>query len=116
MRLPRVRFTVRRMMIAVAVVARSVRDRSPLGVAQLYLEKAADHAGFRALVLRSPETIAYWESRWTAQREGLPAKYPWPSGTPFVPAMARYYDAMRIKYEQAARYPWLPIAPDPPKP
>jgi hypothetical protein len=27
-----------------------------------------------------------------------------------------YYAALRIKYERAARYPWLPVAPDPPEP
>lgn len=27
-----------------------------------------------------------------------------------------YFDAMRRKYERAARRPWLPVAPDPPLP
>jgi hypothetical protein len=27
-----------------------------------------------------------------------------------------YHRAMMIKYERAARYPWLPVAPDPPEP
>jgi hypothetical protein len=116
MRLPRVTFTVRRMMVAMAVAALTFAILRFWAVRQLYLEKAGHHAGFRALVLRSPETIAYWESRWTSQREGMPARYPWPGGPPFVPAMAKYHDAMRIKYERAARYPWLPIEPDPPKP
>jgi len=116
MGIPRVRFTVRRLMVAVAVVALAFGIVRLWAARQLYLEKAAEHAGFRALVLRSPNTIAYWESRWTAQREGLPARYPWPGGPPFVPAMAKYHDAMRIKYERAARYPWLPIEPDLPKP
>jgi hypothetical protein len=26
------------------------------------------------------------------------------------------YRALRIKYERAARYPWLPVEPDPPEP
>ena len=116
MRLPRVRFTVRRTMVAVAVVALAFGIVRLWTARQLYLEKAAEHAGFRALVLRSPDTIAYWESRWTDQRRGLPARYPWPGGPPFVPAMAKYHDAMRIKYERAAHYPWLPIEPDPLKP
>ena len=115
MRLPRPRFSVRRLMVAVAVVALA-RDRSSPGAAQLYLEKAANHEGFRALVLRSPDSITHWEDRWTAQREGKPARYPWPGGPPFVPSMAKYHDEMRLKYERAARYPWLPVSPDPTEP
>jgi hypothetical protein len=116
MRLPRVKYTVRRMMVAVAILALAFGIIRLWATRQLYLKKAAGHAGFRTEVLRSPETIAYWESRWTAQREGRPARYPWPGGPPFVPAMAQYHDAMRIKYERAARYPWLPVEPDPPPP
>ncbi len=29
---------------------------------------------------------------------------------------ADYHGAMRRKYERAARYPWLPVEPDPPEP
>jgi hypothetical protein len=31
-------------------------------------------------------------------------------------ALARYHVELRRKYERAARYPWLPVAPDPPEP
>lgn len=27
-----------------------------------------------------------------------------------------HYDALKVKYERAARYPWLPVVPDPPEP
>ena len=30
--------------------------------------------------------------------------------------MAAYHRELRIKYERAARYPWLPVEPDPPPP
>jgi hypothetical protein len=30
--------------------------------------------------------------------------------------MAAYHRALRLKYERAARYPWLPVGPDPPVP
>jgi hypothetical protein len=30
--------------------------------------------------------------------------------------LAAHYAALRMKYERAARYPWLPVEPDPPKP
>jgi hypothetical protein len=29
---------------------------------------------------------------------------------------AEYHDSLAIKYERAARYPWLPVLPDPPEP
>jgi len=29
---------------------------------------------------------------------------------------ALYFQRMRRKYERAAKYPWLPVAPDPPEP
>jgi hypothetical protein len=30
--------------------------------------------------------------------------------------VAAYRTAMRKKYQHASRYPWLPVAPDPPEP
>ena len=64
-------------------------------------------------MLNSGDSIRYWEYRWTDQRQGRSAEYPWPAGPPFVPAVTKYHDDMRIKYERAARHPWLPVAPDP---
>jgi hypothetical protein len=29
---------------------------------------------------------------------------------------AAYYATMKQKYDRAARFPWLPVAPDPPRP
>ncbi len=29
---------------------------------------------------------------------------------------AEFYSRLREKYDRAARYPWLPVAPDPPEP
>jgi hypothetical protein len=29
---------------------------------------------------------------------------------------ADYHESLIVKYERAARYPWLPVAPDPPEP
>jgi hypothetical protein len=31
-------------------------------------------------------------------------------------ALVRYHSALTAKYQHAARYPWLPVAPDPPEP
>jgi hypothetical protein len=33
-----------------------------------------------------------------------------------VNALVNYHSALTQKYEGAARYPWLPVAPDPPGP
>jgi hypothetical protein len=30
--------------------------------------------------------------------------------------LVEHYDALRVKYERAARRPWLPVPPDPPPP
>jgi hypothetical protein len=113
MRLPRM--TTRRWMVAVAGVGLVFGVGRLLVLRQRYLGEAAQHAGFRAYLLRTPENIAYWESRWTSQREGRPASCPWPAKPPFVPAIADYHEAMRLKYEHAARYPWLSVEPDPPE-
>ncbi len=113
MKLPRIQFTVRRVMVVVALAALAFGINRYWAARQHYLEKAAMHAGFRAYVLMSPDSIRYWENRWTDQRLGKPARYPWPAKPPFVPAMLEYHDEMRLKYEQAARYPWLAVAPDP---
>jgi hypothetical protein len=113
MKIPHIQFTVRRLMAVVAVVALVFGIIRLWGLRQLYLKKAADHAGFRAYVLNSRDSVQHWETRWRDQREGRPAKYPWPAGPPFVPAITKYHDDMRIKHERAARHPWLPVAPDP---
>jgi hypothetical protein len=113
MKLPRIRFTVRRLMVVVALAALAFGIYRYWAARQRYLEKAAMHASFRAYVLNSSDSIRYWEYRWRDQRLGKPASYPWPAGPPFVPAMVEYHDEMRLKYEKAARYPWLPVAPDP---
>jgi hypothetical protein len=31
-------------------------------------------------------------------------------------ARARFHDALRLKYERASRYPWISVRPDPPEP
>jgi hypothetical protein len=113
MRIHRIRFTVRRLMIVVALVALSIWIFQLWKLRQHYLVKAAEHAGFREWVLRNNESIRHWEDRWTDNRQGKRAQYPWPAGPPFVPAMTNYHDDMRIKWERAARMPWLPVEPDP---
>lgn len=116
MKIPRIRFSVWRMMLVVGVLAVVFGVVRLSMLQQRYLEKAANHASFRSRILRSTEEIRYWEARWRDQRLGKPAQYPWPAEPPFVPAIAKYHDDMTIKYERAARFLWLPVVPDPPAP
>ena len=89
MRLPRVRFTVRRMMVAVAVVAVCVTIAVPYlsDLSQRYEAKANGH----------------WLSRSACEAEGKSR-------------LAAYYESLADKYHRAARWPFLPVAPDPPLP
>ncbi len=89
MPLPRVRFTVRRMMVAVAVAACIFclierRRRFLIIVGRLRMPDAR--------FLRHPGDADY------------------------VLRLARWHDELQAKYEFAAAHPWLPVAPDPPAP
>ena len=37
-------------------------------------------------------------------------------GEKYYRVRAAHHDALRRKYESAARHPWLPVPPDPPEP
>jgi hypothetical protein len=104
--LPRIRFTVRRLMVLVAilglvvgVIVLSERRRVWFrGLANEHLEK-----GLRYFVVLGGgdseyqrKSLRLWEERYGA----------------FVAHHGRLHD----KYEWAARYPWLPVAADPPEP
>jgi hypothetical protein len=90
--MPRFRFTVRRMMVAVAVVA---------------------------VLLAMAVTLSHRRSRFESLRDyhASRAPYVWlgPMGTLWE-RQGEWHWAMKRKYERAARYPWLPVAPDPPEP
>ena len=102
MKLPRVRFTVRRMMVAVCVLAVALFTAVMLRRSYEYRERALENADAEELSLSyadegrgengDPQRVARGEQ------------------------MAAYHRALRIKYERARWYPWLPVAPDPPEP
>ena len=117
MRQPCGRFTVRRLMVAVAVVAIlfggmvelprlwTLRQQH-LGLAEKYRywETRLDGAvGIR-------QEITYYSSRLPRGPEPSPARLA------RMKAEASYYAGLRAKYERAARHPWLPVAPDPAPP
>jgi hypothetical protein len=104
MRLPRVRFTVRRMMVAVAVVGLL----AGLGVEgerrrERFREEAIHH-----FVIRSDGERArrLWAQLPTVFHERVAA----------IDAWLSYHERMEEKYDRAASFPWLPVAADPPEP
>lgn len=90
MRLPRVRFTMRLMMIVVAILA------NVLGLLG-WLDRRARQ--FR-------DRRDFHRARWSAIDEGFEVEA----------APAAYHRAMAEKYRRAAECPWLPVEPDPPEP
>ena len=113
-RLPRFRFSLRTPIALVAVVAATLgaigEYRRLTRKAAEYRAKADDHAGIektvRTIIERSgpnaPIDISpgngLRSKRFTAQ------------------TVADHEAALRLRYERAAGYPWLPVGPDPPIP
>jgi hypothetical protein len=87
---PRVRFTLRRMVVGIAILGLAFGVTSWLqrmrGRAISYQSMADRHA---KLMVRGSHNST---------------------------ARMRHHLTLRDKYEEAARYPWLPVAPDPPEP
>ena len=105
-RLPRVRFTIRRMMVVVAVTAIAFGGAAGLARVErlaseyrrLYARHSAEAQRFseeasRALVLRNARDRYVRASR-----------------------LADYHAHLEAKYQHAAHNPWLPVEPDPPPP
>ncbi len=93
MKLPRVRFTVRRMMVAVAVASLA------LGLSQWMRRRSGRFDEIHRRHVRASFEIAYSSGPWSDKE-----------------ARMTYHWRMITKYERAARYPFLPVAPDPPEP
>jgi hypothetical protein len=90
MRMPRVRFTVRRMMVAAAIVARL------LGAV---LHVVARKRRFLAIASAHAQAVRPWLMAGTFDEHGEKfARHP----------------MMRSMYLSAAMRPWLPVAADPP--
>ena len=94
--MPRVRFTVRGMMIAVAVVA----------VALGMLVERRQRFGRIASNHRNQA------GRWFASLERSGGS----GDLSYEGAIFGWHMKKHLKYEHAARYPWLPVAPDAPEP
>jgi hypothetical protein len=111
MRLPRVRFTLREMMIAVAITAavlgfvleRRTRFRS---LSNEFLKKRGE-LGLSDLEMHLYFLPAQGDPNEHHDRER--ASHP-------IIEYARYHDQMTDKYKLAASQPWLPVESDPPPP
>lgn len=120
-RLPRVRFTVRRLMVAVAVaavlmglVAQGLRRASLLRLADYHAREARR---YRTIVVSSASVAADYR----AGRPGLEGDYEagarlYSDQVRWFGPLADHHEALRGKYERAARRPWLPVEPDLPPP
>jgi hypothetical protein len=111
------RFTVRRMMVAVAVVA----------VACGLAVEGPRLWTLRGQYLGLAEKYGYWEMRCNGSAElrqeltyvslSQPrGPEPSPERLAKMKARGAHYGRLRAKYEHAARHPWLAVEPDPPAP
>ncbi len=115
MRVPRVRFTVRQMMVAVAVLSLMLcgegyrRTREIERRRELYRQRASIfHIRARefrdAYEKRSSNVFAMNHGPEFAATPALRLKW------------AQYYESLACKYEDAASSPWDAVPPDPPPP
>ena len=142
MRLPRIRFSVRLMMIVVAIAAvalgandvrlrrnryldlRSMHEwtgRACLTLAEAHASTAAANERevkrVRASLSSSPDTNrqqAALTERITSNIEAQAATERAAEQT--CRAQASYHDALRMKYDRAVRRPWISVEADPPAP
>jgi hypothetical protein len=100
MRAPRIRVSLRQMMIAAAVIA-------VLMAAVVGLQRRAAH--LRALGFSQSREASRWERPLTESS----VHHPLASA---ILEKVRWHDAMAARYERAARAPWRLIEPAPPAP
>jgi hypothetical protein len=114
MRLPRVRFTVRRLMIAVAIVALA------LGIFAECVRLSRKSASFRTQAEACSGIEETLRMIIAASGPDTPVDVSPGPGMPSrrftAMVVAEHQAALKLKYERAARRPWLPVEPDPPEP
>ncbi len=106
MRLPRVRFTVRGMMIVVAAAAVILLATRWWLSSRVYRSKSVEFA-------RGAESNQFFSTDYTpyaGQSPGDARLYTYYKVSEF------YYLTLMRKYERAAHFPWLPVEPDPTAP
>jgi type II secretory pathway pseudopilin PulG len=115
-RLPRLRFTVKRLMIVVAIVgfilAGGLWSVEMWKERRRRLEQAARYA---VLAKAHGAAVARYLSALSAQPEPEQRRF----AEAHLVVSRRLLDNLlrhKARYEHAARYPWLPVTPDPPPP
>ena len=108
MRLPRVQFTVARMMAAVAIIAILIECAVLYNRMLVFRSFVTFHDGQSAVY--GPMAKEWADNR----RMGL--KSDPPDIAEKAAARADYHRQMRVKYDWAARRPWRSVPPDPPIP
>jgi hypothetical protein len=99
MKIPSARFTGRRLMVAVAITALILVAARLLSTSRQRTATATHHAEYERMALWIASTGDSWIGPASKFRR-----------------LASYHATMKLKYRVAARYPWLPVASDPPEP
>jgi hypothetical protein len=133
------RFRIRTLMIAVSLCALAIETYRLKRLSDDYRAKA-DSAGVREGAYRQIYALEIKTVDWAAAR--IKDEEPLPPGGPpelrkeieaarlllhngyaeveadaeLDGKLASYYQQLRLKFERAARYPWLTVPPDPPEP
>jgi Tfp pilus assembly protein PilE len=124
MPIPRVRFTIRLLMIAVAVVAAFLTAARLAYFCRHYQTLASMHASKAADYLQQAEKFERkqeWTSRASTtagQQAGTWERMATVSGamSQKLRRLASHESRLKQNYERVSRRPWLPVAPDPPEP
>src|SRR4051812_45108647 len=106
MRLPRLRFTVQRMMIVVAVVSIVLASWETWQRRRVYLDYVEVQEVNLEGSLRDLEYAKFLKTRGYASDAGVHSAY----------CRVNHFRQLLKKYERVARFPWLPVEPDPPEP
>ena len=128
----RPRFTVRRLMVLVAIVAIAFGYRNAIRRRDKFEFQAFFHRqemqDCRAYLAGATVLTTEGDGKRTYRRAVPTGPDPFIADARsrgwgvelFEPASLKrleaYHAAMTAKYERAARYPWLPVEPDPPEP
>jgi hypothetical protein len=112
MRFPRVRFTVWRLMVAVAVFATATWGGQLAARGYSYRKMSDYHAASKARI----ESEWSLEFQWKRALGHFPACRTLEVQAEDAWKQAEWHVQMKVKYERAAARPWLPVEPDPPEP
>jgi hypothetical protein len=116
MRWLRVRVTLRRILVVLAIVEATAGVVLLRSRAEAFHERALYHASEEGLFRNHARLWdqAVTEGCTEIPPDGTPAEYAW--GAARCRRRADYEAALSAKYQHAAARPWLPVAADPPVP